>query len=82
MDDGTDGRAVLQGKTVRGAASRTVALHSAARGYHREADVRNADLTAEKRPVRKTDRVRVNNDAVCSPEGVWFHHIADRCLKT
>jgi len=33
-------------------------------------DFREAAVTAEKRPVRKTDRVATDNDAVCSPEGI------------
>ena len=70
MDDGTDGRAVLQGKTVRGATQGTIAFHRIASRDCREEAFREGALTAEKRPIRKTDRVRVNNDAVCSPEGI------------
>src|SRR5438093_13786461 len=32
--------------------------------------LREGALIAEKRPVRKTDRIAINNDAVCSPEGI------------
>src|SRR5437762_1365976 len=70
MDDGTNGRAVLQGTPLRGASQSTVALHRGTGRDVREEAVREGALTAEKRPVRKTDRVRANNDAVCSPEGI------------
>src|SRR5205823_11447542 len=70
MDDGTDGRALLQGTTLRGAPQGAVAFHRIASRDRREEAVREGALTAEKRPVRKTDRVRANNDAVCSPEGI------------
>src|SRR5207247_8868953 len=70
MDNRTHGRAVLQGKTLRGAPQSTVAIQRGARRTFREEAVREGAITAEKRPVRKTDRVATNNDAVCSPEGI------------
>jgi len=68
--NGTDGRALLQGATLRGTTQSTIAIQRGARGTFREEAVREGALTAEKRPVRKTNRVATNNDAVCSPEGI------------
>jgi hypothetical protein len=66
MDDGTDDRALLQGTTLRRAPQGAIiAIHGIA-----SRDRREEALAAETRPVRKTDRVATNNDAVCSPEGV------------
>src|SRR5438445_998933 len=70
MDDGTDGRVVLQGETVRRTPQSAIAFHRIASRDRREEAFREGALTAEKRPVRKTDRVATNNDAVCSPEGI------------
>src|SRR5439155_26194207 len=70
MDYRTDGRAVLQSETVRGTPQGTFAFHGIASCDRREEAVREGALTAEKRPVRKTDRVATNNGAACSPEGI------------
>src|SRR5437762_12854422 len=70
MDHGSDGRALLQSTTLRRAPQGAFALHHVANRDRREEAFREGALTAEKQPVRKTDRVRVNNHAVCSPEGI------------
>jgi hypothetical protein len=50
LENWTDGRAVLQSPTVRGASQSTLAVHRIARRAEREAACREAALTAEKRP--------------------------------
>ena len=69
MDHGSDGRALLQSTTLRRAPQGAFALHHVANRDRREEAFRQGALTAEKRPVRKTDRVRANNDASVARRG-------------
>jgi hypothetical protein len=52
-----NGRALLQSTTLRGTTQSTVAVHRGAGRAFREEAIRNEALTAEKRPVRKAQRL-------------------------
>jgi len=64
MGHGPDGGAVQQGPSVRGTTTSPVSIHRIPHGTQREAAMRNAAITAEKRPGREANSVETDNDPV------------------